>query len=326
LETEQAYTAFRLVIDDFQRLYDSKARLVMADAHPEYLSTKFAQTAGLPWRSVQHHLAHVLSCMAENDLEPPVLGVSWDGTGYGTDGTIWGGEFFHVKRDGFERVAHFRQFRLPGGELAIKEPRRTALSLLFKTLGEAAFERSDLPSVGAFSAGEKQVLRQMLIRQLNSPLTSSVGRLFDAVASLVGLRQRVRFEGQAAMDLEFILSEDVDAAAYEILLDHCNAVATLDWRPGVKAILADLRAGVTPPSISAKFHNMLVDSVVKVAQWTGLEKVVLSGGCFQNRYLTEQTVHRVTEAGLRVYWQQRVPPNDGGICLGQVVAARWWAV
>jgi hydrogenase maturation protein HypF len=264
--------------------------------------------------------------MAENDLEPPVLGVSWDGTGYGVDGTIWGGEFLLIKPDSYQRVAHFRQFRLPGGEQAIKEPRRSALGVLFDTFGEAAFERADLATIKAFSSHEKPALKTMLNQQLNSPLTSSVGRLFDAIASLTGLRHRVRFEGQAAMDLEFILGEDPDLEAYRLEIEESSTTAVLDWRPAVQAIVADLRAGLTPTTISARFHNMLVESVLTVAQHAGLERVVLSGGCFQNRYLTEQTVRRLGEAGFRPYWHQRVPPNDGGICLGQVVAGRWWTV
>ena len=166
----------------------------------------------------------------------------------------------------------------------------------------------------------------MLGRQFNSPLTSSVGRLFDGVASLVGLRQRVRFEGQAAMDLEFLLEARADSAAYELPLEETPLAAVLDWRPSVAAILADLSAGVALSTISARFHNLLVESVLKVARRTGLERVALSGGCFQNRYLTEHTVRRLAEEGFRPYWHQRVPPNDGGICLGQVVAARWWKV
>jgi hydrogenase maturation protein HypF len=326
LETAQAYEAFQRVTTDFQRLYDSPAVLIVTDAHPAYLSTQFAHATGLPCLSVQHHVAHVLSCMAENELEPPVLGVSWDGTGYGVDGTVWGGEFFQIKNDGYQRVAHFRQFRLPGGERAVREPRRSALGLLFDIFGEAAFDRSDLRTADAFSSHEKAALRRMLGRKFNSPLTSSVGRLFDGVASLVGLRQRVRFEGQAAMDLEFLLEARADSAAYELPLEETPLAAVLDWRPSVAAILADLSAGVALSTISARFHNLLVESVLKVARRTGLERVALSGGCFQNRYLTEHTVRRLAEEGFRPYWHQRVPPNDGGICLGQVVAARWWKV
>jgi hydrogenase maturation protein HypF len=269
---------------------------------------------------------NVLSCMAENDLEPPVLGVSWDGTGYGLDGTVWGGEFFRIRTDGYDRVAHFRQFRLPGGEQAVREPRRSGLGLLFEAFDAAAFEWSDLATLRAFSSSELVSLNAMLRRALNSPLTSSVGRLFDGVASLMGLRQRTRFEGQAAMEIEFLAADTQEAAAYELAVDAARAPAILDWRPTIKAILTDLKKGVPLPTISGQFHNMLIESIVKVAQRTDLEAVVLSGGCFQTGIWTERAVRRLTQEGFRTYWQQRVPPNDGGICLGQIVAARWWKV
>jgi hydrogenase maturation protein HypF len=223
-------------------------------------------------------------------------------------------------------LAHFRQFPLPGGEHAIKEPRRSGLGLLFALFGEAAFSRSEVRTLGAFSATEAPALKRMLSRSINSPLTSSVGRLFDGVASLLGVRQRVQFEGQAAMDLEFLLEADADSAAYEVTVEDTSPMVVLDWQPGVEAILEDLQAGLTANAISARFHNMLVEAILKIALRTGLERVALSGGCFQNRYLTEQTVRRLRQEGFRPYWHQRVPPNDGGICLGQVVAARWWRV
>ena len=329
--------------------------MIAADTHPDYLSTKFARELaeaerGAPPRylSVQHHLAHVLSCMAENELEPPILGVSWDGTGYGLDGTVWGGEFFLVAQNdlhdeslsrvgqtlvvgGAERVAHFRQFQLPGGEAAIKEPRRTALGCLYELLGEKAFEMDNLAPIRAFTPAELAALRPMLARRLNSPLTSSAGRLFDAVASLTGLRQQVRFEGQAAMELEFALESAHTNEAYELPIvasakDHASRVThhasvLLDWFPLLDGILADLRRNLSPAEISAKFHNALVEAIIRVARRFGERRVVLTGGCFQNRYLTERAVSRLREEGFRPYWHQRVPPNDGGISLGQIVAA-----
>jgi hydrogenase maturation protein HypF len=326
LETAQAYDAFRKVTVDLQGLYDAPASLIVSDAHPDYLSSKFAQSASVPCRTVQHHVAHVLSCMAENELRPPVLGVSWDGTGYGLDGTVWGGEFFRITNDGFERVAHFRQFRLPGGEQAVREPRRSALGLLYETYGEAAFAQSNLATIGAFSSTEKVSLKAMLGRRLNSPLTSSVGRLFDGVASLVGLRQKAHFEGQAAMEMEFVAREDLVSASYDLAMDKTSSPIVLDWRPGLRAVQKDLATGVPAGTISARFHNMLVEFILEVARRIGCERVVLSGGCFQNRYLTERTIRRLKGKGFRPYWHQRIPPNDGGICLGQVVAARMWKV
>jgi hydrogenase maturation protein HypF len=266
--------------------------------------------------------------MAENDLEPPLLGVSWDGTGYGLDGSVWGGEFFLVTETACERVAHLRQFRLPGGDKAVKEPRRVALGLLYELFGEAALSMTELPPVAAFSPAELGLLRTMLARNLNSPLTSSVGRLFDAVASLAGLRQQVRFEGQAAMELEFALEGIATNEAYEIPLRSNHALRItqhgtlqLDWSPMVEAILADLKRGLPISQISAKFHNTLAETIVVVAEQIGQPRVVLSGGCFQNRYLTERSVRHLQEEGFRPYWHQRVPPNDGGISLGQAVAA-----
>jgi hydrogenase maturation protein HypF len=326
LETAQALEAFRRVSHDLQRLYDSPAAWIASDLHPDYSSTRFADESGLPCVKVQHHVAHVLSCMAENDLQPPVLGVAWDGTGFGTDRSIWGGEFFRITETGSERIAHFKNFPLPGGEIAIRQPRRSALGLLYAALGTAGFDETDLAPVRALSRTEAKALKLMLARGLNSPLTSSVGRLFDAVASLVDLRQSVHFEGQAAMDLEFILPDAVVNDAYKFSHQPIAPATPIDWRPCLEEILVDHRAGVPKAIISARFHNGLVDAILAVARAAGLERVVLSGGCFQNRYLTERAVEKLTEAGFRAYWHQRVPPNDAGICLGQVVAARWWNV
>ncbi len=297
LETQPAFKAFRNVAADFQRLYEVTPELIACDMHPEYLSTKFAHELRTPRSQIQHHYAHVVACMAENELDAPVLGVAWDGTGLGTDGTIWGGEFLLVDDVSFERVAHLRQFRLPGGEAAIKQPRRCALGVLYEIFGNEAFTDADPPA-----------LRQMLAKRVNCPVTSSAGRLFDAVASLLGLRQQVSFEGQAAMELEFIVEPGIEEAY----------PAGLNWQPMIEAMLQDnAPVGVK----AARFHNALVETIVQVAQRIGEEKVALTGGCFQNRYLTERAVQRLRAEGFRPYWHQRVPPNDGGIALGQVVAA-----
>jgi hydrogenase maturation protein HypF len=269
--------------------------------------------------AVQHHYAHVAACMAENELEGPALGVSWDGTGYGLDGTIWGGEFLLTDDTSFSRVAHFRQFSLPGGEAALREPRRTALGLLYALLGSRAFLRYDLFPLLSISEGELAVLRQMLERGVQSPVTSSVGWLFDAAASLVGLRQRVRFEEQAAMELEYSVEADRNDAYPLAIRD--GAPLIVDWEPMILGLFQDLARGAAIGAMAARFHNALVEAIVQVAQKVGERRVVLSGGCFQNRYLTERAVGRLQEAGFRPYWHQRVPPNDGGIALGQVVVA-----
>ncbi len=320
LETTEAFGAFQRVIADFERLYEARPSVIVHDLHPEYLSTKYAQQQNLPHMSVQHHYAHVLACIAENELDGPVLGVSWDGTGYGLDGTIWGGEFFAATRENFRRVAHLRQFRLPGGEQAIKEPRRSALGVLYEIYGHRIFEMNELAAVQAFSKRELEVLQTMLQRKLNAPVTSSVGRLFDAVASLAGLRQSTRFEGQAAMELEFALDGTETDETYNLEIIERDP-AVLDWGPSVEAILNDVHRGVSISKISAKFHNALIEAIIAVACQVGEEKVVLTGGCFQNKYLTERAVQRLREEGFRPYWHQRVPPNDGGIALGQIVAA-----
>jgi len=350
LETAPACESFRRTIDDLSRLYEHRPALVACDLHPDYLSTQYARQSGLPTLSVQHHYAHVLACMAENELEGPALGVSWDGTGYGPDGTVWGGEFLCVTNDGYARAAHLRAFPLPGGEKAVKEPRRSALGLLYALYGEALFDNSPAPELlAAFTPQERKPLRAMLQKEINAPLTSSAGRLFDAVAALVGLRQITQFEGQAAMELEFAM-EGVEPSvgfyppsltpsrtastndthdAHKIgnscqlvqCMDSTRTPSVVDWADLVEGILHDRRANVPTGVISARFHNTLVEMIVAVAKQVGEEWVVLTGGCFQNRYLTERAVTRLCEEGFRPCWHQRIPPNDGGIALGQAVAA-----
>jgi hydrogenase maturation protein HypF len=340
LETKEAYTAFRRTCSDLPRLYDANIDVVVCDMHPDYLSTKHSDDitgrAGSPppaengalgetrptKMSVQHHWAHVAACMAENQIEAPALGVVWDGTGYGLDGTIWGGEFLLAKRDGaFERVAHFRQFRLPGGDRAIKEPRRSALGLLYEMFGKHAWHL--LPGTVDLSEKEKSLLEQMLEKQINAPLTSSAGRLFDAVASVIGLRQRVSFEGQAAMELEFARRPDV-RDAYPFRIEQGKPMR-VDWGPMIRELLADVNRKESNGVISAKFHNALAEMIVVVAKKIGEQNVVLTGGCFQNCYLTERAVARLREENFTAYWHKQIPPNDGGIALGQAVAASWSA-
>jgi hydrogenase maturation protein HypF len=334
LETPESYAAFQRVIADFQSLYGATPAAVAADLHPDYLSTKFARATGLPLVAVQHHYAHVLACMAENELAPPVLGVSWDGTGYGLDGTIWGGEFLRITSEGFERVAHLRPFRLPGGEKAVREPKRIALGLLHEVFGDEVFAMKHLWPVRACSTAELAIIQQMLSRGLNSPRTSSAGRLFDAVASLCGLRQATRFEGQAAMELEFA-AQACDSAPPCLFDFRPLAGATpqaaagrppdaflVDWEPMLRDLLEDLAQGAPAQHVAARFHHALAGMIVAVARRVGSLRLVLTGGCFQNQLLTEAVVCRAEAAGLRAYWHQRVPPNDGGIALGQIVEAR----
>ena len=322
LETEQANAAFRRVTGELPGLYDVEPEMIAVDLHPDYQSTRFAQQSGKKNFGVQHHVAHVLSCIAENEVALPALGVAWDGTGYGPDGTIWGGEFFSVTDNGVERIAHLLPFRLPGGDKAVKEPRRAALGLLYELYGEAAFEMNHLPPLREMPPVEMITLRGMLQRRFNSPSTSSVGRLFDVVASLVNLRQQMRFEGQAAMELEFAMDDFTTDARYDLPLVTRHSSLVLDWSLMVHSILTDVNGRVSVAEISTKFHNALAEAVVAMARASGLTRVVLSGGCFQNRYLTERTVSRLRAEKFQPYWHQRVPPNDGGIALGQIFAAR----
>ena len=326
LENLEAVLTFQHALKDLQGLYEHSPELVACDLHPDYRSTQLAQDLaqqfGKPLIRVQHHYAHILSCMAEHQLSPPVLGIAWDGTGYGTDGTIWGGEFLSISKDSFERCVHLRPFRLPGGEQAIREPRRAALGLLFELYGE---NLPDVPQLG-FSPSELSILNWALARKINAPLTSSMGRLFDAASALIGLRLRSSFEGQAAMDLEFACDGINTDRCYPI--DMANVTTTeaprgrmLDWSPVIEGILSDLANGVNAGEIAATFHNSLLEMIIGVAMRQQIEQVVLSGGCFQNRRLLEGSVRRLQDAGFRPFWSQKIPSNDGGIALGQIAAA-----
>lgn len=320
LETPEAFGAFARVIDDLQQLLEVKPEVIAHDRHPDYFSTAWAKKAGGDHAPVQHHYAHILSCMAENNVRPPALGIAWDGTGYGDDATIWGGEFLRITETGFDRFAHFRQFPLPGGDSAAKEPRRSAIGILYEIFGDDAFSLGELAPIKSFTNSEIKVLRGMLSRGLNSPKTSSVGRLFDAVASLIGLRQVSSFEGQAAMQLEFIADHDVaDRYRFQITKSKAGPFI-IDTAQMFTAILADLNKGVGGPVISARFHNTLVAVIAAVAAKADEQQVAISGGCFQNRLLTEGAVHRLVRDGFRAFWHQQVPPNDGGISLGQMAA------
>jgi len=320
LETFQSGEAFRKAVGTLEELYETKPAKVACDMHPDYLSTKYAREMRLPTLAVQHHHAHIAACMAENDLEGHVLGVAWDGAGYGTDGTIWGGEFLLATRKDFRRVAHLRPFRLPGGESAIREPRRAAVGALYEVMGDALFERTNLAPVAEFTPPELTVLKSMLHRGLHSPLTSSAGRLFDIAASLIGLRQISTFEGQAAMELEFTIASGT-AESYPFRLEDSGSCVIVDWQPILECILDDRKNAVELGMISAKFHNTMVEIVVAVVKRIGEPRVVLSGGCFQNVYLTERAVRRLAEEGYAPYWHRLIPPNDGGISFGQVAVA-----
>ncbi len=325
LDTPEARDAYDRAIADIQRLHDAQPTLIARDLHPDYHSTRVAEGLAAPKLAVQHHVAHVAACMAEQGLEPPVLGVSWDGTGYGTDGTVWGGEFLRITRDGWTRVAHLKPFRLPGGEAAVREPRRSALGLLHAAFGADAFSMTDLAPVAAFTPAERRALASMLERGLNAPITTSAGRLFDAVAALIGLRQTTSHEGQAAMDLEWAAGAGMAPGhkkrEYDIAIKDETGILVLDWLPLIEALIADVRAGEAPSVMAAQFHDSLALAIAAIGARIGETTVVLSGGCFQNARLTETTLTALNAAGLVPVRHERVPPNDGGLALGQA----WWA-
>jgi len=292
---------------------------VACDLHPDYASTRYAEAVAARWDvplvRVQHHHAHVAACMAEHGLEGPVLGLAWDGTGYGPDGTVWGGEALECRGSEMRRVAHLRTFPLPGGDRAVREPRRSAIGLLFEVLGPEAADHA-----GAwFSPVQWQAILRLLARPRLCPRTSSLGRLFDAVAALCGLASVISFEGHAAMALEFAADADCRESYPFPLRD--GSPATADWEPAIRAVLADRAAGEPLSRISARFHNALAEWALAVAQHWGGEDVVLSGGCFQNALLSQRVRQRLQEAGLRVHAHRQVPPNDGGIALGQAAVA-----
>jgi hydrogenase maturation protein HypF len=322
LETVEAASGHRQACDDLPRLYACTPVATACDLHPDYASTHLAARLGRPTIAVQHHHAHVAACMAENGIRERVLGVSWDGTGYGTDGTIWGGEFLLAEMTSFERFAHLRTFALPGGDAAVREPRRSALGLLYELRGDALWQREDLAPVRAFEPGARRVLTSMLASGTNSPRTSSAGRLFDAVAALLGLRQVSRFEGQAAMELEWT-ADPAETAAYSLPLrdPRADGARSLDWGPLVLELLEDVRRGVPTKVCAARFHNALAGGILTVAREVGEPAVALSGGCFQNVRLTESAAALLAAEGFRVLLHRQVPPGDGGISLGQIVVA-----
>lgn len=348
METPEALDAFGAVITDFIDLYLARPVVIAHDLHPDYASTQWAIAAtrgaadapaalrGLRRLPVQHHHAHLASCLAEHQADGRALGVIFDGAGLGTDDTIWGGEFLQGDASGYRRVARLRTFALPGADAAARDPRRPALALLH------AIDRADkdslekLPALRGWLGAEVHVLRQMLDRQINSPATSSVGRLFDGVAAILGLASTSTFEGEAAMRLEFAAAPGA-GRDYPLPLRPVatapgrwagqvgeQAVAEmleLDWGPLIEAIFQDTLHSVAPAEIAAGFHTALVGAVVEVVRRTGDTTVALSGGCFQNRRLQEQVLDKLTGAGIKVLIQRQIPPNDGGISLGQVVVA-----
>ena len=321
LETVESFNTFKKTLTDFEKLYNVTPELIACDLHPDYISSKYAAGLNIPIVKVQHHVSHIFSCMEDNQLEGPLLGVSWDGTGFGTDETIWGGEFFLLKDKTISRIAHFDKFRLPGGESSIKEINRIASGMLYKIFGKDIFNDKRILPIKYFSNKELKLIEGMLSRKFNSPETSSVGRLFDAVASILGIRQKVNHEGQAAMELEYLTNgyKTDDCYSYNIIENETKNIYVIDWQPTIQELLTEKLNDLSVNLISVKFHNTLSEIILSLAKKVGEEKVVMSGGCFQNRYLLERTVKLLEKENFKPYWHQRVPPNDGGIALGQII-------
>ncbi len=328
LENLESYRFFEEAVRHLTRILEIEPRRIAYDLHPDYFSTRWALAQPAVERvGVQHHHAHIASCMAENHLEGRVIGIALDGTGYGTDGHIWGGEVLVADYAHFERVAHLDYVRMPGGAAAIREPWRMAVSYLAKHFGES-FLDWDIPFVQGLNRQRTQVLLRVLQREVNAPLTSSGGRLFDAVAALIGIRQGVNYEAQAAIELEMAIEEDeADDSAYPLAVVPRDGPWIIDTRPLFESLLADLQRGTPVGALSRRFHNGLAEGWARVAvvvrERTALDRVCLSGGCFLNAHLLEALQKRLQATGFEVFTQAEVPPGDGGLSLGQaLVAAR----
>ena len=323
LENYETLVFFEETLERMKELFRIAPTAVAYDLHPMYLSTKLALAmSGVSKTGVQHHHAHIASCMAENGVEDKVIGVAFDGTGYGTDGKIWGGEFLVADFCGFERRAHFRYIPLAGGDTAVREPWRIGLSYLLDTFGAQAASL-DLPLWRRVAPKKLTAVKSMIERGINSVQTSACGRLFDAVASIAGVRDEVNFEAQAAIELEMIAAPGVDAAYPFDILD--GEPWQLDMRPAIEAIVRDVLAARPGGYIAAAFHNTVAGVVVEVCRRLrareGIRRVCLSGGTFQNMYLLERAVAGLRAQGFEVFLHAKVPPNDGGIALGQAVIA-----
>jgi len=315
LTSLEACEEYERTLDRAVQIHELTNARPVCDLHPDYPSTRVARERSRSVLQVQHHEAHLLSCVAEHGIRGPAFGVAWDGTGYGRDGTVWGGEFFSGSELGFKRVAHLRTFRLPGGEAAVREPLRCALGLLQEAFPSDA--RKQAENLG-WAAPKFDLLFTMMERGLNSPHCSSAGRLFDGVAALLGFLSPVDYEGQAAAELEFKASQCQGVERYPLVFEP----SIVDWCPMLKGILADLSQQKPAAEIAAKFHQTLAWMIVEMARMAGIRQVILSGGCFQNRVLLEASILGLTQSGFQPYWNQTVPPNDGGLSVGQILGGR----
>jgi hydrogenase maturation protein HypF len=323
LENTITLDFFQLTVDHLQRILEINPGIIACDLHPDYLSTRFArEQKGARRIQVQHHHAHIVSCMAEHRLEGAVIGLSFDGTGYGSDGAIWGGEVLVAKAKQFERVAHLAYVPMPGGAAAIKEPWRMAVSYLHDAFGDP-FGELDLPVFKQNDPQKLKIIVEMIQKNVNCPQTSSLGRLFDGVAAIAGVRNQVNFEGQAAMELEMLSADDTDSV-YDVEWFAADPIRILP-APIIRGVVQDVQNGLSVAEISIKFHKTLIalfsEICAAVRRDCELNRVVLSGGCFQNSILLSGMIHELTSRDFEVYAHQRVPTNDGGIALGQAMVA-----
>jgi len=324
LENLSTYEFFQLTINHMKQILDIDPEIVAYDLHPDYLSTQYAQELeGVEKISVQHHHAHIVSCMAENRLDEEVIGLSFDGTGYGTDGTIWGGEILVAEPDRFTRAAHLSYVPMPGSAAAIKEPWRMAVSYLYNAFGEGFWDM-DLPGLKEIEESRVQFIVEMIKKSVNSPMTSSLGRLFDGIAAIIGIRNRVFYEGQAAMELEMTAKEIGDTVYDYEWVEEADVRKILPG-PIVRGVVQDVKNSVSASEISSKFHATLIRLFSELCDdlrlETGLKKVVLSGGVFQNSLLLSGLIQALEENNFQVYTHTHVPTNDGGISLGQALVA-----
>jgi hydrogenase maturation protein HypF len=331
LEGPDTFRFFRLTVEQIKRMLEVDPVLVAHDMHPDYLSTRWAlEQSGLPAVAVQHHHAHVVACMVEHGLSGRVLGISMDGTGYGGDGTVWGGEFLAADEKDFQRAGHLPYWPLPGGEAAVREPWRMARSVFGRVMGVERLDGLNLGLWEHFGRKKVKLIDRMIERKINCPLSSGCGRLFDAVAALIGLRQFTLYEGQPAMELESLAwkanSRQMPVYPFEPP-EGVSVEGPLvpDLGPMFEAIARDVSAGVDAELIALGFHHCLSRVMIelgsRLAEHHGLNRVILTGGVFNNRYLLERIGRSLRRRGFKVYTHRRVPPGDGGISLGQAVVA-----
>ncbi len=332
IENMETLEHFDSTISLYERLFRIEPGIIAHDLHPDYLATKYAQELGefgIKLVPVQHHHAHIASCMADNGLETPVIGVAFDGTGMGADGSIWGGEFLIADCHNFSRVGRLEYLPLPGGAAAIKRPYRTAIGYILTLLGENALNQ-ELSVVREVDEIEIEIIKRQIERKINSPLSSSMGRLFDAISALLGIRGEIDYEGQAAIELEMAAYKEDYASVQESYSYHIvedKGIRIVQLRDLLSAIIEDLHQGIPKGRISVKFHNTIARMTNEmchlIANETGISQVALSGGVFQNRLLSGKTVKLLEKSGFQVFTHRQVPCNDGGISLGQAVIANF---